>query len=403
MRKFLPIITGLVLSGLLSCGGDYTSIRSDEPAITETVTLVDSAVVSTSLDGEDKIEATLRCRINSITAERCEFRSVTVSYPGMNLSFTVPLDVSLSSGESRTVSIKVGDGAIKSLEPFAYLRDVNPSTSSGGWTIRNEVIADFKAAMIATGYEVCDSQGQCRPGENFAGTVESYTPGTLSLWSTAGKLLEETSFGLLTGQGTGYVSPAGDQYSVVFTVTGGVPNGAPINAAYLLPLRTFYARGAARLTYGDLVLTLDGDVFKDSYGNVYGTYSPTTGTIQWTRPIGSRQGVMVASYEGEPYVAIGGETVGTGDGVHDTYSLRTKYPHVISSTLKVFTSHGPGQILYLDPEAGSMVVKFTSPVPAGEEIKASYVVSMATVPVELSFETKTGQKKFSITYTVKRQ
>jgi len=414
MYRIILLLAVFVL--LHACGGGGFTSAIDKPDLNESVTVSETDITSTSLDGTDTVSATFSCEINDLFSDKCEFQSVEVKYPTLGLSYTIPLGLSLSNKESVQKDIKIADMGVKNLEPFVYLRDTNPSTSSSEWTIKNEVIATNKTEKIAEGYEVCHDETVpppnpdqppttktvCVPGENFTGTIGNYLPGSLAIYAGSGQQLSETSFGLLTGNGSGSITKNYTGYSLTFSITGGVAKGSPVVASYLTTFSNVYAKGSLTLHYGDLTLTLDKGLMKDSGGNIYAIYDNAKGTFQWVKPIGARQSVVVASYEAEPWVAVGGEVVGYGDGVNSIYKVKTKYPFIKDGTLKVF-ANGPGTVLFYDPISGEATVKFGSVLPKNTAIKASYVIYKASVPVELVFTTKTGQQTKSLSYTLRSQ
>ncbi|MEM7828045.1 MAG: hypothetical protein QW561_01750 [Candidatus Aenigmatarchaeota archaeon] len=413
MKKLsLPLLLSILL---ISCGGGLTSAISNSEGITETVTMDSTEIKSNSIDSVDRVSVTFGCEIKDLFSDKCNFDSVEVNYPTLDYSYSIPLGISLKNKEQKTIDIKIADESVKLYGPFAYLRDTNPSTSSTEWTVVTKVLARPQTQYLTSGYEVCHEEQQppanpedpppppkmvCVPGEDFTAYLSGdYTPGTLAIYGGSGKLLEETSFGLLTGQGSGSITKTAGGYSLNFHITGGVPKGASIIASYLTPFEKVIVKGNFAIQYGDLNLTMDKGVLKDSSNRVYGLYKPD-GSIEWIQSLGNRPSAVVAMYETDPWVGHGGEIVGAGDGFSSVYEVQTKYPYIKDDTLRVFSDVGPGNILFYDKYTGKITVKFDAALPKGTKIKASYVVYRVSVPVELTFKTSSGEQKKEVKYTL---
>lgn len=409
MKKLsLPLLLSILL---ISCGGGLTSAISNSKGITETVTMDSTEIKSNSIDSVDKVSVTFGCEIKDLFLDKCNFDSVEVNYPSLGYSYSIPLGISLKNKEQKTMDIKIADESVKLYGPFAYLRDTNPSTSSTEWTVVTEVLARPQTQYLASGYEVCHEEQQpgnpppppktvCVPGENFVAFLSGdYTPGTLAIYGGSGKLLEETSFGLLTGQGSGSITKTTGGYNLNFHITGGVPKGASIIASYLTLFEKFTSKGEFALQYGDLSLVMDTGVLKDSSNKIYGLYK-ADGSIEWIQPLGNRPSAVVARYETDPWVGYGGEIVGEGDGSSSIYEVQTRYPYIKDNTLKVFSDVGPGKVLFYDKYTGKITVKFDAAIPKGTKIKASYVVYRVITPVELTFKTSSGEQKKEVKYTL---
>lgn len=416
MRRLLTIILSSILLLVVGCGGGFSSALTEKTGVNEEVRLDSEEVTSNSIETTDTVTGVIGCEINDLFGEACNFETVEVRFPTLDYSFSSPLALTLKNKEQKPIEIKIADISLKTYGPFAYLRDVNPSTASTEWTVVTKILARPKTAYLASGYEVCHDEPQqptnpddpppppktvCVPGEDFVASLnDSYLPGTFAIYGGSGKLLEETSFGLLTGQGSGNITKWYSGYSLNFHITGGVPKGSSIIGSYLTPLEKFYAKGLFALQYGDLTLTLDKGLLKDSGGKVYGVYDSAAGTVDWIQPIGFRNAAIVAQYETDPWQGYGGEIVGEGDGINTIYEVQTKYPYIKDNTLKVFASTMPGEILFYDKYTGKITVRFSGILPKGTKIKASYVVYRVSIPVELTFKTKNGEYKKNLTYTL---
>lgn len=404
VHVLLLLVALSLLLVVFGCGGGFSSALTGKSGIEEKVWLDKEDVISDSIESTDTVTGVIGCEVNDVFSDGCNFESVNINFPTLDYSFTVPLGVTLKNKEQKPFKIKLADISLKTYGPFAYLRDVNPSTAYTEWTVATEVLSKPETVRLASGYEIChveDGKEVCVPGENFTATLSgSYIPGTLAIYGGSGKLLEETSFGLLTGQGSGSIEKSYSGYVLNFHITGGVPKGASIVGAYLPSLKEFYVKGLFTLQYGDLTLTLDKGLLKDSGGKVYGVYDSTMGMVDWVQPIGFRNAAIVAMYETDPWQGYGGEVVGEGDGVSTVYEVQTKYPYIKDGTLKVFADTMPGDILFYDKYTGKVTVRFNTTLPKGTKIRASYVIYRVSVPVELTFKTQNGEYKKNLTYTV---
>lgn len=239
----------------------------------------------------------------------------------------------------------------------------------------------------ATSLSVKSQSQQCSLVNNFSVSIPEYTLGTLKI--VAGEqTLEEKSFGVLSGKGSGTITKAEKGYTVSFSFSSPPAKGTPINAYYLTKPKTLsnnIKNESLRISYGDLTLSQSGNYLVDASGKVYGQIDNNK-TINFTSIIAIKEAQLIAAYEGEPYNVSGGEIVGKGDGVSKTFTLKTKYAPLHNDSLKVFISREPAKLKSVNLLTGEFTAVFDNPPAYQEDIRASYVISKVNMPIKLTID-----------------
>jgi hypothetical protein len=218
------------------------------------------------------------------------------------------------------------------------------------------------------------------------------------------QVLQETTFGVLTGSGSGIVTKADSGYDVDVVFFNGPTPGVPITASYvtpLTPLSNDASAGDLQINYGTLSLKQSGNLLEDATGVAYAQLSGKALTV--LKPFGCNNAAVTATYSGYPYNASGGETVGTGDGINTVFNVATKYAPIDQGAVKVFTVEQPGTIQSISPQTGNITVSFETPPLRGEAIKASYKITEVTDTITIDFLTNLGTRTVSIPLTVTNQ
>lgn len=394
---FILFLTALLLAG---CGGDLVSATGGGEN-TLSVTIANTVIESNRLEGTESVDVTLECSGNDIFDVFCRVDSIEVSWDD-NVRL-IPINRKLKVGETEEMELEFFTNSDRELEPFSYLRDVNPSAASTGWTVYTEVIGEVQSRLLATTPDDCvpnsgETAAVCPKA--FSVTVDAYAPGTLCI-TDGSQTLEESSFGVLSGDGNGVVESGGGEAQFQFSST-------PDRQTFIMgmsvsPLRELGRDAEARdlrITYGDFTLEQEGSVLLDESGEVFGMLDGRK--VVPLRSWGFRSAPVVARYSSSPFNAFGGEIIGHGDGTSSVFSLKTKHAPVLESSLEVFTDRVAGEILLLDKYTGQATVRFDEPPGYGEEIKASYVVSSVSMPIDIVFNTNDGRKEHQVLLEVSR-
>jgi hypothetical protein len=384
------------------------------------ISLSSQDVQSTKLDGDEKIQAIASCTGD----HECTVNSVTISWTdsvsGQSHSKTFQLKKTVSKNSSLTFDVVLIDNSDREYSPFSYLRSSNPTNANTGYTSYSESIAQptFGSNVTTpavnplctssvTSIAVYDTSippvlirtDSCT---QFNLTpVTDYVRGTLKVTDYTQSVQETGSFGNLSGDGTGYLLSTwyvkfnsgvdGTMGSLfVFYQKKSVGSGTSD-----LELSNSPLGNDLKLVYGSTTLTQSGTSLVDSTGIIYGYISGKNITL--SRPLGYSDSDIVATYTSEPFVSIGGEVLGYGDGVNKTYSFRTKYAPLYDGSLTVFTSAGAAQTVSSNKYTGDVTAVFSSAVPLNTPIKASYrTSSTGRMAFTVKFDTDKGQFSFPV-------
>ncbi len=264
--------------------------------------------------------------------------------------------------------------------------------------VTSTVTASANAPAQTTMLRKIATQSQtCTGIKNFVVTLPNYTPGTLNI-TDGTQILNESSFGVLNGAGYGTVTQIQGGYQASFSFNSVPQSGVPITASYLLPLSPLSHAPSGndlRIVYGSNTYTYKDGLLMDQNGQACA--SVTGSTINPLIPMGYSPSPMVATYSGDPFNAMGGDTLGYADGINTTYTLTTKYAPISKSTLLAFTDAQPGTVTSVNETTGVFVVTFRTPPKVNEAIKASYVVTKVDLPITIDFYTNPGGE---MTFTV---
>lgn len=389
----------LLLLSLVGCGGNLTSSTNESKSLS--IAVSPSSIDTSSTYGVEQVTATFACSANDLFNTTCRVDSVRIDFNGY--SYTMPLNLLLNPGEQRSVKLEVFTNSDRELEPFSYLRDVNPSTSATGWTTYSEVIGTIGSKQFAQGKEECTvdpntGEKTCVGVSNYSGAIPNHTAGTVKI-TDGTQVLEETTFGVLTGDGSGYIN--GNSISLSFATPPQV--GAFISAMYLNPLKQLSEKPAEglKVVYNDLILTRNNDFLVDADGNAYAMI--TNNDITVLRPMGFKNAPLVVVYQAAPFSAYGGERIGEGDGVTTVFSLKTKYAPILEGSLSVFSESRPAEILFYNKYTGDVTVSFKEPPAEGEPIKASYIITEVNMPITITFiSSELGNYTVSVPLRVSR-
>jgi hypothetical protein len=399
-----------VLLSLASCSSSGSGLTDSTSDSGVSVTVNPTSLTSTIPIGTQTLTASFNCSSNDIELTGCTVSTVHVSV-GSTYAGDAAMNLQFGVSNTQTANITVLTDAILQLPPYSYLMAVNPSTSLTGWTTYSEVVGTMTSIPIATGTQTCTQTSSsststtqtCTTQTQFSADIPDYTPGTL-LVTDGTQILQETTFGVLTGAGSGIVTKTATGYSVDVVFDNGPTVGVPITASYVTPLASLSndaSGGDLQLNYGSLTLKQSDNLLLDSTGLAYAQLNGQTLTV--LKPFGCNNAAVTAVYSGYPYNASGGETVGTGDGFTTVFNLATKYAPIDQGSLKVFTAGQPATIQSVSPQTGTVTVSFQSPPARGEAIKASYTITQVTDTITLDFLTNFGTTTVSVPLTVSNQ
>lgn len=406
IRITLAIKRSLQLSALLlftaGCGGGSLSSAVDDGNPSVSVALGTPSLSATMSDGTKTVSLTFTCSAQDLFVVDCHVDKVKVGIG--DLFYDVPVNARMTAGESRTIDIPVFTNSHRELEPFNYLRDINPSTSESNWNIHSEVLASPSSFLVGTGTTstAADPNDPTKqvtlPVNSFSSSVPAHTQGTVRV--TDGKqVLDEETFGHLSGDGNGIVSAS----SLTLSFSSAPAAGIPIVGMYLPTIKDMAVLPQTtnlKVAYDDLILTQSGALLLDDSGNVYAMISGKK--ITPVRSMGFRNAPFVAVYEGSPYSAFGGALLGHADGTSSVFTMKTKYAPIVQNSVKVFTDHAVATIHLNNPYTGELTFSFAAPPAPGEEIKISYVAQSVNTSINLDVITSSGTTNFAVPFTVSK-
>ena len=159
ISKFFLIFI-LLISG---CGG-HISGNSDEGVTVDVSVCTDS--IYTTYDSEpEKITVTVQCNTDDLFNTKCRLNNARITIG--TYSYDIPINISMEANEIKSFELTVFSNSDKELEPFSYLRDVNPSTSETGWTSYSEILAYPESIEIGIGSEACTTDTTCESGLEY--------------------------------------------------------------------------------------------------------------------------------------------------------------------------------------------------------------------------------------------
>lgn len=276
---------------------------------------------------------------------------------------------------------------------FSVTVTANSPETTITYTIRDSVgetkTASLNINKLAT-TSVASTQ-TCEPTKTFSAVIPDYTPGTLLIKANNQKL-EETSMGVLSGDGTGTVKKVANGYQVELTFASGVTKGVPVTASYITPLKQLseFAKDTTsfKLIYGSLTLYLHNNVLIDSSGTAFGVLEGKK--ITFLNALGYKGSPIIVSYVAEPFNASGGEIVGKGNGLSKSFTVKTKYAPLVTNKLNVFSEKQPGIVKSVNSATGEIVVEFANAPANNENILASYVIAEVNKIAKVELITPTG-------------
>jgi hypothetical protein len=413
-RYHLFAVLLLLFSYISGCGGSGSS-SVDEPAHMK-VSISEHPITSKEADVPVSIPMNLSCDADDLFDSTCKAQKAIISLNGYTNE--VPLNISMKSGDSRSLNITVFSESDLLMPPFNYLSDQNPSNSVTEWSTYSEVVGETRTELIGKTTETCvtkeippanpcpegetpkpdgcsdtpQTTTECTPDKVYNLTLPLYTSGTLKLMERT-NVLEETSIGYLKGNGTGYI----ENGIAHITFNYAPPKDSDILAVFvasLKPLKHMPYGNDIKLTYGSLTLQQSGNFLVDKNGDSYASVDGNV--ISLIKPAGYKDSPMIVSYSGEPYQTTGGECAGWGDGINTQYRIKTKYAPVKPDTFKVFTTEQPGEVLSSNYSTGEFIVKFARPPLSTERIMVSYVLSQCDTTVGITIVTNDGNSYFEI-------
>lgn len=394
------IFIAVVMLFVAGCGGGGLSSAVGNSGPSVSVSLDTPSLSATMSDTGKSVSLTLSCSSTDLFTVECIVNKVLIGLADM--SYEVPVNAVLKSGEVRTVEIPVFTNSHKEIAPFNYLRDINPSTSASNWNVMSEILGTPTSFLIGKGASQMVSDPN-NPGKqisvqnnNFNSSVPSFTPGTMRV-TDGTQVLDETTFGYLSGQGSGIVS--GSSVNVSFTAAPAT--GVLIVGMYLPQLKDLAAppqTTALKIVYDDLTLTQSGSFLQDASGNVYATVSGTK--ITPVRAMGFKNAPLVAVYDAPPFTSYGGAILGYADGVSKIFTMKTRYAPLVAHSARVMTERAPATIIMENPYTGDLTFSFAEPPVSGEPIKVSYIVESVNTAINLDVVTSSGSTRFSVPFTV---
>ena len=405
MKRVILGILALVF--LASCGGGELSSSNSTTEIS--ISLSTDHIESNNLTGNENIDVTAECSSGDLFAKECLLKGVAVSWEGE--SITYPLNYRIKIGESKKFTLPLISDSERILEPFSYLSDANPTVSNSNWTAYSETVGKIGSTLFATGSQTCSADPNdatkqiCTGIKSYTGYLPNYTKGTLKI-SDGEQVLEETTFGVLSGSGSGYID---NKNYVKITFANEPQVNSMITASYILPLSALKNSPKGndlQMVYGTLKLKQE-DINGKTYllneaDSVPYAQLISTGIVP-IQSWGFRNAAVTVSYSAAPYNGSGGEVIGAGDGRSTLYHLKTKYAPIVDGSLKVFTASQDGEIQYYNRNTGELTVSFKSLVATTENIKASYYISHVRVPMSLVFDSSNGEQKFNVLLEVTKK
>jgi hypothetical protein len=384
MRKFLPI--ALVFA--LSCGGSGFNTGKGVNVSAS----ISTRVVNTSVSNYTNEESSLSVSVSSddIVRRSVYFKQARLVYKDLSgavqRTSVFPLEFSLKSGESKSVNITLFSVADGLSVPYIYLNPVNPTTFRANY--REQTLA--RPVSLVLGQGECHMVGSvevCRT--DFSGTFpEDITPGTCKV--TAGsQVVEEKTFGLLEGDGSGVV--LGNTIHVSFSK--GPSTGTYVVAKCLSaiqPIEHDYI--SLQFAYGDVIYSVNNyGLIKDPKGNVVGEVSPDR-RVKFYIALTYKDFPLIAFYYYGPI--LGGELIGYGNG-GSTYRLKLRYSPVDPDSVKVLADDGMGftvSCIVQSVNSSSGEVTFTCPrvIPSGVPIYAQYRLTEIFQKIDVWVDTDVG-------------
>lgn len=405
MKRVIFGILALVF--LASCGGGGLSSSNSTTEVS--ISLSTDHIESNNLTGNENIDVTAECTSGDLFAKECLLKGVAVSWEGE--SITYPLNYRIKIGESKKFTLSLISDSERILEPFSYLSDANPTVSNSNWTAYSETVGKIGSTLFATGSQTCSADPNdatkqiCTGIKSYAGYLPNYTKGTLKI-TDGEQVLEETTFGILSGSGSGYID---NKNYVKITFANEPPVNSMITASYILPLSTLNNTPKGndlQMVYGTLKLKqedINGKTYLLNEADSVPYAQLINAGIVPIQSWGFRNAAVTVSYSAAPYNGSGGEVIGVGDGTSTLYHLKTKYAPIVDGSLKVFTASQDGEIQYYNRNTGEITVSFASPVASTENIKASYYISHVRVPMSLVFDSSNGEQKFNVLLEVTKK
>lgn len=396
MRRFLPI----VLIFALSCGGSGFNTGKGVNVSAS----ISAGFVNTSVSDYTNNDSSLSVSVSSddIVRRSVYFKQVRLVYKDLSgavqRTSVFPLEFSLKSGESKSVNITLFSVADKLSAPYIYLNPVNPTTFGANY--QEQILAKpvslvlgqgdchvEQRCSVVNGQQVCQDVEVCKT--DFSGTFsEDITPGTCKVIAGS-QTLEEKTFGLLEGDGSGVVQ--GNTVQVSF-------NKGPSTGTYVVarclsaikPIEHDYL--LLQLVYGNVIYNVNNyGLIRDPNGNVVGEVS-SQGQVKFYIALTSKDFPLTAFYYYGP--TLGGELLGYGNG-GSTYRLKLRYSPVDANSVKVLSDDGRGfsvSCIVQSVDSSSGEVNFTCPrpIPSGVPIYAQYRLTDIFQKIEVWVDTDVG-------------
>lgn len=401
MKKVIAFIFVSFL--LASCGGAGGSFSTSREVVVSAEVVGGYVDTRVSDYRNDEVELRLGVSSSDIFQQSVLFRKVVLEYKDLSnrvmRTVEYPLGFSLSAGQRRGVKVALFTIADKLSAPYIYLNPVNPTTFGAGYA--EEILAvpltlvlgqgecrKERQCRIVDGREQCQDVDVCK--RDFSGTFpEDITIGTCKVIA-GGQSVEEKTFGILEGGGSGVVQ--GRNIRVSFNE--GVPQGVYVVAQCLSkikPLSRPYI--LLRLAYGDsLYESTQGGLIRDKDGRIVGEVD-ANGNIRFSIALTAKSFPFVAFYYYGP--TLGGELMGYGNG-GSTYRLRTRYSPVDASSVKVVADDGrgfsvAGIVQWVDSATGEITFTFPRAIPEGVPIFVQYRLTDIFQKISVYVETDKGR------------
>jgi len=316
---------------------------------------------------------------SDVISKSVSFNKLVMVYKGLDGRThkvrEVPLGFSLKAGERTSLSVEVFWPSDRTLEPYVYLSPNNPSSFVS--VPRSVVLASPVSFVIGIGDGT---------RTNFSATLaEPVSVGTCQVVAGS-QTLNETSLGVLTGNGSGVVSET--SVSVSFSTA---PNSGVHVILSCLSQMSAIDEPYTELSfsYADKTYYEDGGLIKD--GNV------VVGRMDGSRPVL----LSAIGFKNSPFTAHyvkaegGGEKATEGNGGR-FYRFRTKYAPIDASSVKVVAKVGSDliycDVLNVNENVGEVDVQCSADVPVGSSIYVYYVLKEVLERVELFVDTSEGRK-----------
>ena len=135
-RYHLFAVLLLLFSFISGCGGSGSS-SVDGPAHMK-VSISEHPITSKEADVPVSIPMNLSCDADDLFDSACKAQKAIISLNGYTNE--VPLNISMKSGDSRSLNIIAFSESDLLMPPFNYLSDENPSNSVTEWSAYSEVV-----------------------------------------------------------------------------------------------------------------------------------------------------------------------------------------------------------------------------------------------------------------------